>query len=125
VGLLAQRLFGFSGASTVTGDTRADVANARALGSALLAVLAVPWALCLCIYTGLHFTYPRDRRAAMAISRAKTPDTTLEADLEPLALPPGGGNGGGGGGGGRAGSAALRQGGAAGEERALLGPDNA
>lgn len=43
-----------------------DLAKAVPLGNALLVFLAVPWALCALFYTGLHFTYPRDkRRAAM------------------------------------------------------------
>jgi hypothetical protein len=39
VGLMAQRWFGFSGASTVTGEKERDLKNARALGSALLAFM--------------------------------------------------------------------------------------
>lgn len=52
VGLLAEKWYGFSGASTVTGNRERDLANARALGSALLAFLAIPWFICLCVYSG-------------------------------------------------------------------------
>eukprot|EP00887_Chlorella_sp_A99_P007278 scaffold2.g7278.t1 len=65
VGLLAQRWFGFAGTSTVTGNRATDLLNARALGSALLAFLTVPWTLCFLIYSILHWTYPRDRHAAL------------------------------------------------------------
>jgi drug/metabolite transporter (DMT)-like permease len=49
---MAQRLFGFSGASTVTGDRAVDLANARALGNALLAFCCVSWAFCFIMYSG-------------------------------------------------------------------------
>ena len=39
VGVLAQQWYGFSGTSKVTGDRATDLANARALGNALLAFL--------------------------------------------------------------------------------------
>lgn len=52
VGVLAEKWFGFTGSSAVTGDRDRDLANARALGSALLFFLAVPWTACLIVYTG-------------------------------------------------------------------------
>ncbi|KAL6782703.1 hypothetical protein ACKKBG_A07800 [Auxenochlorella protothecoides x Auxenochlorella symbiontica] len=67
VGLLAEKWYGFSGASTVTGNRERDLANARALGSALLAFLAIPWFICLCVYSGLHWTYPEDKRKALKL----------------------------------------------------------
>lgn len=69
VGLLSQRIFGFNGMSTVTGDALVDTRNAHALGNALLTFLLIPWTLCLIIYTGLYYTYPRDRRLALEINR--------------------------------------------------------
>ena len=47
VGYLSQRYFGFSGTSTVSGDSVTDLANADALGNALLVFLIIPWAFCL------------------------------------------------------------------------------
>jgi hypothetical protein len=70
VGLLSERLFGFSGASAISGDPAIDRPNARALGSALLTFLVVPWTLCLVAYSSLHFTYPSDRRRALALHRS-------------------------------------------------------
>ena len=52
VGVLAEKWYGFSGTSTVTGDAAKDLANARALGSALLTFLTVPWCICFCVYSG-------------------------------------------------------------------------
>lgn len=69
VGILSERLYGFSGASTVTGDPEKDLPNARALGNALVAFLVIPWTLCLITYSGLHWTYPKDRRKALMLSR--------------------------------------------------------
>jgi hypothetical protein len=71
VGLLAERVWGFTGA--VSRDSLADEAlrarNAGALGSSLLVCMVVPWTACLLFYTVLHFTYRTDRRAALAASR--------------------------------------------------------
>ncbi|GBF89652.1 MFS general substrate transporter [Raphidocelis subcapitata] len=71
VGLLAERVWGFSGA--VSRDSLADevlrARNAGALGSSLLVCMTVPWTACLVFYTVLHFTYRNDRRAALAASR--------------------------------------------------------
>ena len=38
----------------VTRDRAADLANAAALGNALLAFLVVPWTFTLALYTGVH-----------------------------------------------------------------------
>ncbi|KAL4424385.1 hypothetical protein ABPG75_001686, partial [Micractinium tetrahymenae] len=65
VGKLAQRIFGFSGAGTVTHDRERDLANAAALGNALLAFMVVPWCFTLALYSGLHWTYPADKAAAL------------------------------------------------------------
>ncbi|EFN50878.1 hypothetical protein CHLNCDRAFT_141677 [Chlorella variabilis] len=65
VGVLAERIFGFSGTGTVSQDRQQDLVNAAALGNALLAFLVVPWTLTLLLYTGLHWTYPADKAAAL------------------------------------------------------------
>jgi len=70
VGITAEKLFGFQGSLTeaaVSGEAR-EVA-ARALSSALLLCLVVPWSLCLLSYTLLHWTYPKDRSVAMKALR--------------------------------------------------------
>lgn len=88
VGLLSERFFGFSGASTVSGDIAVDRANAIALGNALLFFLVVPWALCLVAYSFLHWTYPEDKRqATAAMTRSKSAEeideeTSFNGDIE-------------------------------------------
>lgn len=82
VGALSEKYFGFSGTSTVSGDPTIDLSNARALGNALLVFSVVPWAFCLATYSGLHYTYPRDRRRAMAMDRDKS--LSAESSLEVL-----------------------------------------
>ncbi|KAL0030933.1 hypothetical protein WJX79_002316 [Trebouxia sp. C0005] len=65
VGMLAEKMFGFTGTAARSGDATVDAAKARALGNALVTFLIVPWTFALIIYTGLHFTYPKDKKAAM------------------------------------------------------------
>jgi hypothetical protein len=59
VGLLAERVFGFSGAVNTQSlsDLELRTRNANALGSSLLACMVLPWSACLVFYTVLHFTY--------------------------------------------------------------------
>ena len=52
VGVLAQRMFGFKGSATPTGDRVSDLAKANAIGNALLCFMAIPWTLCLFAYCG-------------------------------------------------------------------------
>lgn len=65
VGLLAEKVFGFRGTATRTGDRALDLAKANAMGNALLCFLIVPWTLCLIAYcgeplphTGSPYTHP-------------------------------------------------------------------
>ena len=66
VGLLAERVYGFSGAlsDAALRDDALRLRNAAALGSSLLACMAVPWSLCLCAYSVLYRVYPSDRALA-------------------------------------------------------------
>lgn len=52
VGLLAERWFGFNGAAARSESAEKDLANAAALGSALLFFCLVPWVGTLLVYTG-------------------------------------------------------------------------
>ena len=45
-------------------DALVNTAKSESLSSALLVFTTVPWALCAVFYSGLHLTYPRDRRRA-------------------------------------------------------------
>ncbi|WIA28672.1 hypothetical protein OEZ86_011208 [Tetradesmus obliquus] len=66
VGLLAERAFGFSGSLSdeALQDQQLRAHNASALGSSLLACMALPWSLCLVFYTVLHFFYAKDKAMA-------------------------------------------------------------
>ncbi|KAF6251986.1 hypothetical protein COO60DRAFT_1555686 [Scenedesmus sp. NREL 46B-D3] len=66
VGLLAERAFGFSGALSdeALHDQKLRAHNASALGSSLLACMALPWSLCLVFYTALHYFYAKDKAMA-------------------------------------------------------------
>ncbi|DBA71660.1 TPA: hypothetical protein ACH3X2_001115 [Trebouxia sp. C0005] len=70
VGFLAEKVFGFKGAAAAgegggtEPDQGEDLTKAKALGNALLVCLVVPWTICLIVYTGLHFTYPKDKQRA-------------------------------------------------------------
>ncbi len=52
VGLLAERWFGFSGAASRSHSIERDLANANALGSAILFFCLMPWSGTLLAYTG-------------------------------------------------------------------------
>lgn len=68
VGWLAQE-FGYVGSVHVTGNPLLDLPNAHALSNALLVCLMIPWALCFCIYMGLHWTYKRDKENARVLEK--------------------------------------------------------
>lgn len=62
VGLLAERIFGYSPSRAPVADMApaAKAANCDALAKALLMCSAVPWMLCFICYGILHWTYSRD-----------------------------------------------------------------
>lgn len=65
VGYMSEKMFGFSGTSTVAGDPAIDLPNAHALGSALVAFTTLPWLFCFVVYSSIHVTYPKDKRMYM------------------------------------------------------------
>eukprot|EP00210_Caulerpa_lentillifera_P001751 g1681.t1 len=62
VGAAAEQIWGFKGDASASEDHDKDLERANALANALLWFSIIPWSLCLVVYTGLHFTYARDRR---------------------------------------------------------------
>ncbi|KAI7839840.1 hypothetical protein COHA_006425 [Chlorella ohadii] len=88
VGTLAERVFGFSGSGTVTRDRPTDLANAAALGNALLCFLLVPWTITLVLYTGLHWTYPADRAAALQAQQPVLRERSLPLEEPGVVIDP-------------------------------------
>lgn len=62
VGIISEKVFGFQG--DVASRQGADSGNAGSLGKSLLVFLVVPWTLCFLSYSGLYWTYPRDKSTA-------------------------------------------------------------
>lgn len=85
VGALASRAFHFSGRASVSGDRALDLANADALGQALLVFMVVPWGITLLLFTLLHCSYPQDRARVAAIEAAAADE---RSDLLLPGLPP-------------------------------------
>eukprot|EP01025_Chloroclados_australasicus_P021392 TRINITY_DN224_c2_g1_i2.p1 TRINITY_DN224_c2_g1~~TRINITY_DN224_c2_g1_i2.p1 ORF type:complete len:531 (+),score=44.75 TRINITY_DN224_c2_g1_i2:400-1992(+) len=71
VGVLAHRVFGFMGtAETHPDDPALDQHNAKALGNAMLYCMVVPWSLCALVYTGLYWTYPKDKERSQMVNHS-------------------------------------------------------
>jgi MFS family permease len=68
VGILAEKGFGFHGDAAIGADPVENEKKARSLGSALLLFTALPWLFCAIFFSGLHWTYPRDREKARKLA---------------------------------------------------------
>ena len=68
VGIVAEKAFGFHGTAELSLDPIENEKKARSLGNALLIFTAVPWFLCAVFFSGLHWTYPRDREKARELA---------------------------------------------------------
>jgi MFS family permease len=68
VGILAEKGFGFHGDATISADPVENEKKARSLGNALLIFTTIPWLLCAVFFTGLHWTYPKDRDKARKVA---------------------------------------------------------
>ena len=77
VGILAQRLFGYSSSSTSN-----KLSNAAALGKGLLVLIACPFFVCLLVISILYRTYPKDR------DRARSEETERKEREMTSMLPP-------------------------------------
>lgn len=70
VGYIAEHYFGFTG--SIGRDANLRPANASALGNSLFACIVIPMTLCAAFYTGLYWTFPKDRRHAKNLTDATT-----------------------------------------------------
>ena len=87
VGLMSEKMFGFSGTSSVSGDPNIDIPNAHALGNALLTFLVFPWLFCLIVYSSLHCTYPKDKHRAFVYHKI-TPSMAYVETVDDIPHPP-------------------------------------
>lgn len=53
------------GTAATTGDLTHDLRKAKSLSNALLVMTAVPWTICCLAFSGLYWTYPRDKRKVL------------------------------------------------------------
>ena len=73
VGWMAETFYGYkmpAGGADAVASAAEAAANADALSRALLVCTLVPWALCFCCYSLLHFTLPSDYRHIREQQRA-------------------------------------------------------
>lgn len=95
VGLIAKNLFRFPADSSTydcvrglpsqSGTDWGELSTkADALGNAMLVCMLVPWILCLIIYSGLHWTYPKDRRRCAASMRLEQQQQQQHAERQDL-----------------------------------------
>ena len=68
VGWLSEAVFGYKlpplGVTVAEMEEELRAHNAEALGQALLFMTAVPWVICLALYTLIHLTYPKECAAS-------------------------------------------------------------
>lgn len=83
VGILAEKAFGFSGTAEVSAEKSDNLKKARSLGDALLVFTALPWLLCAIFFSGLHWTYPRDKARAQEAAFDLVPAEEVEVALPP------------------------------------------
>merc|ERR1711918_153808 len=80
VSLLATHAFGYKfGEEEKSGDS---LESAKALGQAMSAVICLPWLVCFCAYSLLHWSYPRDVRRLSGIAIKQTTKASAGQDVE-------------------------------------------
>jgi hypothetical protein len=62
------------GTATTAGSVDEDLVKAESLSSALLIMTTLPWALCLIIFCGVYWSYPRDKARVEAAAAAAADD---------------------------------------------------
>ncbi|CAL8463252.1 g2786 [Coccomyxa elongata] len=82
VGLVAEKVFGFAGSlkADAVPDPALQLANAHALGNAMLVLLLAPWGFDFIFYCGLYYTLPKDRERSRNLGRLLT-YTVSDANL--------------------------------------------
>lgn len=79
VGWAASSIFGFKGNATTTGNQEIDLQKADALAKAIVWFSIIPFILCVVFYSGLHWTYRKDKTFA---TYGTLSSETLSSDAE-------------------------------------------
>ncbi|CAM6100966.1 unnamed protein product [Calypogeia fissa] len=80
VGLLAENVYGYIPPKDGADELAADKVNAVALAKAMYTSVGLPFLLCASIYTGLYWTYPRDRDRLREIEMYLQDDAHIPLD---------------------------------------------
>jgi len=67
VGVVTDRVFNYDQNATESGECAPD--EAQKLGKGMFLVCNVAWAICFTVYLGMHWTYPKDRKAQLLLRR--------------------------------------------------------
>merc|ERR1712228_330811 len=73
VGVVTDRVFQYDASAVKSGGCAPE--EAQKLGMGMFLVCNVAWAICFCVYLGMHCTYPKDRRRQLALHGAETKDS--------------------------------------------------
>lgn len=69
MGVVTDKVFDYDARAAARSDCAPD--EARKLGSGMFAVCCAAWVVCFLIYSGMHCSYPRDRRRQLEARRAE------------------------------------------------------
>lgn len=69
VGVLTDKVFHYNRKAAEGGECAPEEADK--LGKGMFVVCNVAWAICFCVYLGMHCTYPKDRRQQLLLRRAE------------------------------------------------------
>ncbi|CAE8708503.1 unnamed protein product, partial [Polarella glacialis] len=83
VGILAQNVFGYNlGEAQADRSSLTNADNQSALGMALTLTVAMPWIICLILYTLLHCSYPHDLRRVKRLAAEREANAAAKHDQE-------------------------------------------
>jgi len=84
VGYVTDRVFHYN-KDAIQADS-CEPTEAHKLGLGMFWVCNVAWLICFCVYSGMHITYPKDRRAQLALRRAEAEARQEKASAQAVEL---------------------------------------
>jgi len=90
VGLVTDKVFHYDAEAVTEGQCAPE--EGRKLGMGMFVVCLVAWSICFTVYTGLHCTYPRDRRRQLELRHAQAKGKEADAQAAVVELGDGGMN---------------------------------